>query len=141
MISKTLWEHLSDEGKRVVVINVPETYPPRKVNRVLISGFLCTDIRKGTYPPELGEQLKAEGYRIDVDAKKAREDKNHLLKDITLTFRKRTELFFRLMAREKWDYLHLHVMCTDRMFHFLWEEMENLFLLLKLVITPPLIFF
>jgi len=48
-----------------------------------------------------------------------------LLEDIELTFRKRTETFFRLMKEEKWDYLHLHVMCTDRLFHFLWEDMEN----------------
>jgi len=125
MTSKTLWGHLSDEGKRVIVMNVPETYPPKEVNGILIPGFLCTDITKGTYPTELGQRLKEDGYRIDVDAQQARTDKKALLKDIELTFQKRTETFFRLMKEEKWDYLHLHVMCTDRLFHFLWEEMEN----------------
>jgi len=125
MISKTLWEHLSDKGKRVVIMNVPETYPPRKVNGSLISGFLCTDITKGTHPLELGQRLKKDGYRIDVDAQQARTDKDALIKDIDITLKKRFETFFRLMKEEKWDYLHLHVMCTDRLFHFLWEEMEN----------------
>ena len=125
MISKTLWEHLGDHGKRVIVMNVPETYPPRKVNGILVSGFLCTDITKGTHPPELGQRLKLDGYRIDVDAQQARKDKEALIKDIHLTLEKRFETFFRLMKEEKWDYLHLHIMCTDRLFHFLWEEMEQ----------------
>ena len=125
MVSKTLWEHLGDHGKRVIVMNVPETYPPRKVNGILVSGFLCTDVTKGTYPPELGQRLKLDGYRIDVDAQQARKDKDALINDIDVTFKKRTETFFRFMKEEPWDYLHLHVMCTDRLFHFLWEEMET----------------
>ena len=36
---QTLWEILSAQGYRVAVLNVPMTYPPQKVNGVLISDF------------------------------------------------------------------------------------------------------
>ncbi|MCX5896559.1 MAG: alkaline phosphatase family protein [Proteobacteria bacterium] len=36
---KAFWEYLSEAGKRVVVLNVPVTYPPVPVNGVMISDF------------------------------------------------------------------------------------------------------
>jgi predicted AlkP superfamily phosphohydrolase/phosphomutase len=36
---ETLWQILSSHGKRVGVMNVPVTYPPKKVNGFLISGL------------------------------------------------------------------------------------------------------
>jgi len=35
----SIWKLLSDAGKKVIVLNVPMTYPPEEVNGVLISGF------------------------------------------------------------------------------------------------------
>lgn len=125
MKAETLWQFLSRHGKRVVVMNVPLTYPPKEVNGILISGFLATDLAKATYPPKLAEFLKEMGYRIDVDSQVARKSKERLLEDVNRTFKKRVEVMFHFLEKEKWDYLHTHIMCTDRLFHFLWREMEK----------------
>src|SRR5262245_33191811 len=47
-----LWEILGGRGKQVVVLGVPQTYPPRAVNGVLVGGFLTpsTDTNY-THPP------------------------------------------------------------------------------------------
>ena len=37
---KSIWKIISENGKRVCVINVPMTYPPEKVNGYLVSGIL-----------------------------------------------------------------------------------------------------
>ena len=37
--SETLWKCLSDVGKKVIVINVPLTYPPEEINGYLMSGM------------------------------------------------------------------------------------------------------
>jgi predicted AlkP superfamily phosphohydrolase/phosphomutase len=37
--AKTLWQILSEKGKRVVVLNLPYTYPPTAVNGVMVSGW------------------------------------------------------------------------------------------------------
>jgi predicted AlkP superfamily phosphohydrolase/phosphomutase len=125
MRSETLWEILSRNGKRVVVMNVPVTYPPRQVNGILVCGFLGPKLEKGTYPPQVGEQLKSMGYRLDVDPWQAREDKDKFLEDLYYTLDKREEAMNHFMETEDWDFFMLQIMETDRLHHFLWEEMET----------------
>lgn len=121
----TIWHKLSEEGRRVIVINVPLTYPPERVNGILVSGFLCTDIDRCSYPSKYNDLLKSKGYIIDPDAWLARESKEKFMGQITLALQKRFEVAFELMNREKWDFFQLHVMETDRLFHFFWLDLEN----------------
>jgi len=125
MQSETLWEILSRHGKRVVVINVPVTYPPRKVNGILVAGFLSPNLEKATYPPSVAQELKEMGYIIDVDPWRARESKDQLLEDLDWALEKRAEAMFRFMDGEPWDFLICQIMETDRLHHFLWEQMEE----------------
>ncbi|MFX1412041.1 MAG: alkaline phosphatase family protein, partial [Promethearchaeota archaeon] len=123
MKCETLWEILSRAGKRVVVMNVPVTFPPRPVNGILIGGFLSPNVDKAVYPPAVAERLKTWGYRLDIDPWTARRDKDKLLEDFRLTLARRAEAMFHLMNEEEWDFFQCHVMETDRLHHFLWEEM------------------
>lgn len=125
MRSETLWEILSRHGKRVVVMNVPVTYPPRRVNGILVAGFLSPRLEKATYPASVGEQLKSMGYRLDVDPWQARENKDKFLEDLYYTLDKRQEAMFHFMETEEWDFFMLQIMETDRLHHFLWEHMEK----------------
>jgi predicted AlkP superfamily phosphohydrolase/phosphomutase len=125
MQSETLWEILSRHGRRVVVMNVPVTYPPREVNGILVGCFLSPKLEKATYPPYVGEQLKSMGYRLDVDPWQAREDRDKFLEDLYYTLEKREEAMNYFMEREEWDFFMLQIMETDRLHHFLWEEMEQ----------------
>jgi len=125
MASPPLWELMSREGRRTAVINVPMTYPPRPVNGLLVGCFLATDVLKAAYPKELGAELQAWGYRIDADANLGRKDKEAFFEDLHLTLEKRWEAARRLYERETWDFFQLHVMETDRINHFLWEQYET----------------
>ena len=125
MTGKTLWEILSQAGKRVVVINVPVTFPPREVNGILISGFLCPNIDKIAYPNEQASVLREMGYRIDVDAWQARKSLDRFLEDLHQTLDKRIEAMFHFMEREEWDFFQIHIMETDRINHFLWGLWEE----------------
>ncbi len=123
--AETIWHKLSSEGKRVIVINVPLTYPPEEVNGILVSGFLCTDIDKSSYPETFNNFLKSKGYIIDPDAWLARESKKKFMKQLQKAMVKRFEITFELIDKEMWDYFQLHVMETDRLFHFFWDDLEN----------------
>ena len=122
---RTLWEYLSSAGKRVVVINVPVTYPPRNVNGVLIAGFLATKIDKCVFPETYAGKLHEWNYRIDVDAWLGRKDKDKFMQDLYLTLERRVYTGLQLMKSEDWDYYHLHIMESDRICHFLWEQWET----------------
>ncbi len=123
--AKTLWSILSEHNKRVFVMNVPMTYPPQKVNGIMICGFLGSDITKGTYPSEIGTLLKAKGYRIDSDVELAKRDLDGFVKDLKEVLEKRIDVMWEYFEREKWDFFMTHIMETDRLHHFTWELMET----------------
>ncbi len=125
MKSETLWEILSRHGKHVVVVNVPTSYPPRKVNGILVSGFEAPSIDKATYPAEVGQKLKQMGYRIDIDPWQARQSRAKFVEDLYLTFAKRQEAVLHFMDTEPWDFFIAHIMDTDRMHHFMWKQWDE----------------
>jgi len=122
---RTLWEYLSAAGKRSIVINVPVTYPPRNINGVLISCFLATKVEKCVFPESYVPKLQQWNYRIDVDSWLGRNDKEKFMKDLYLTLERRFYTGMQLLQSEDWDYFHLHIMESDRICHFLWEQWEN----------------
>ena len=124
MKAKTLWEVLSEAGKRVAVVNVPVTYPPRQVNGLMVCGFLSPSLEKAVYPPSYLPALQQLGYIVDADPWKARESKDLALQEVNRALDARIRTLFHLLEAEAWDYLHVHVMETDRLHHFLWQQME-----------------
>ena len=125
MKARTLWEVLGDAGKRVIVANVPVTYPPREVNGILVGGFLSPSLEKAVYPPSYLPTLKSIGYVVDADPWKMRESKEMALQEVNAALDARIRALFHFFDHEAWDYLHVHVMETDRLHHFLWQQMEE----------------
>jgi predicted AlkP superfamily phosphohydrolase/phosphomutase len=125
MKARTLWEMLSEAGKRVIVVNVPVTYPPRQVNGILVGCFLSPSLDKAVYPASYIPTLKSLGYIVDADPWKARESKELALQEVNTVLDARIRTLFYLFDHEQWDYLHVHIMETDRLHHFLWQQMEE----------------
>ena len=64
--SKTFWEIASENGKRVIIMNVPMTYPPEEINGIIISGYESPEEEIFTYPENLTEELIAKGYKTEA---------------------------------------------------------------------------
>lgn len=121
----SLWKELSQKGKKVIVINVPLTYPPEEVNGILVSDFLCTDINKVSYPTNFSSYLKSKDYIIDVDAWLVKKSKREFMDKLHEAMEKRFEIALELLDKEAWDFFQLHIMETDRLFHFFWYDLES----------------
>jgi predicted AlkP superfamily phosphohydrolase/phosphomutase len=121
----TLWDELSGQGKKAVVINMPATYPARQINGALISGFVAIDINKAVHPPNLVPTLNDMGYRIDVDTMKARQDHDFLFQELDATLEGRKKATDFLWGEIDWDVFIVVVTGTDRLMHFLWEAYED----------------
>lgn len=119
--TNVLWDVLGAAGQRSVVINQPSTYPAKKLDGVLIAGFVAVDLKRAVYPPELAARLEAVGYRIDVDAAKAREDMGAFVEDLFETLRVRERVILELFDEGGWDFFEAVVTGTDRLHHFLWN--------------------
>jgi predicted AlkP superfamily phosphohydrolase/phosphomutase len=124
MRAEPIWTTLSRAGKRVGVMNVPVTYPPREVNGLMVSCFLSPSLEKATYPRELSGRLQQMGYKIDADAAIARTSKSAFMQELLDVLAHRAQAMLTLMDEEPWDFFMSHIMETDRLHHFFWEYME-----------------
>ena len=119
--SPTIYELTSESNLNAISVNIPLTYPPRHIKGIMVSGFLCTDIKKGTYPPDFSEYLLRMGYIIDVDPSLAYTDKDKFLKMIYQALERRIDLLDYLLE-EEWNLLVFHIMETDRIQHFFGKD-------------------
>lgn len=130
----TLWEVLGDAGKRVGVINVPVTYPPREVNGFLISCFLTPpSAQTFTFPPELKEQIP--DYKICLEYNKLyffsnkgsidiEEQKRKLYEEQLDVSERRTSTAIKLLNSGSPDFFIIVYKGTDDIQHFFWDRPE-----------------
>jgi len=121
----TLWERLGRLGKKSLVVNVPQTYPAREINGVLISGFVAPELEKAVWPRTLLAELKDLEYTIDVDAWKAREDLSAFVADLFGVLETRIKTLEYLWEKESWDLIMAVITGTDRLQHYLWHILED----------------
>jgi predicted AlkP superfamily phosphohydrolase/phosphomutase len=116
----TLWDRLGERQKRCIILNQPSTYPARKVNGALVSGFVAIDFEKAVWPASHIAPLKKMGYQVDIDTLKSRQDAEFFWKDLqrTLDGRKRALDYF---WAQDWDYFELVITGTDRLHHYHWS--------------------
>ncbi len=121
-----VWDILSRHGKRVCLLNVPQTYPVSPVNGIMISSFLTPSTDSPyTYPPDLKSEVErvADGYMIDCENFRT-EDKKWLLDQIYEMTDKRFRVAKWLLQRERWDFFMLVEMGTDRIQHGFWKFID-----------------
>jgi predicted AlkP superfamily phosphohydrolase/phosphomutase len=119
MSAPTFWDKLGKEGKRAIIINQPSTYPARRMNGVLVSGFVAIDIARAVYPPTQRAALERLGYRIDIDTLRSRDDHEFLWQELEKTIGAR-EKAWEYFWEEPWDFFEFVVTGTDRLHHYLW---------------------
>ncbi|MGD2246630.1 MAG: alkaline phosphatase family protein [Candidatus Aminicenantes bacterium] len=120
----TFWDKLGKLNKKCIIINQPSTYPARKINGILISGFVAIELSKAVYPLNIKASLERMGYRIDIDTMKSREDSEFLWQELSSTLEARLNAL-EFFIKEDWDYFEFVVTGTDRLHHFLWDVYKD----------------
>ncbi len=120
----TFWSSLGEHKKNCIIINQPSTYPARKINGMLISGFVAIELAKAVYPSSLKQRLDDMNYRIDIDTFRSRENHAFMWKDLHRTLEGREKAYLSFW-KEDWDYFEFVITGTDRLQHFLWNAYEN----------------
>ncbi len=124
--SDTVWDLLSKANKRSIVVNVPMSYPPRKINGVLVSGMLAPSVKSDfTYPSELKHKLIRMGYEIELDSDNLYpllfKDKIALFERFLEIEEKRIEASLYLLENYGWDFFMLVLTAPDRIAHYFWR--------------------
>ena len=121
----TFLRELSLSGLQVVSVGIPMTYPPDPVAGTTIGGFLSPSLQEAVHPAALLPVLEAVGYKIDLDVAGAQYDRDRLRAESIESLRAREQALLHLLA-QPWDVFVCHVLETDRVHHFFWEEVEGL---------------
>jgi len=124
---KLLWEILSEAGYSVGVLNVPITYPPRKVNGYMIPGLLSPDQGKTVYPPDLLKPYEAElgKYRLTPNVQYKAGNEAEFIADLHDLIDTQLRYALRLMQDQPTDVVMLHFLATDNGSHTLWRFMDK----------------
>ncbi len=125
--AKPLWTVVSEFDKRVIVINVPITYPPDPVNGIMISGLGAPSKNANfVYPASFkGEIFKnIPSYDIDFDEELFRltGNKKQLLNKIITVMEAREHLVHWLLQREQWVLFIIIFRAPDVIQHFFWNK-------------------
>jgi predicted AlkP superfamily phosphohydrolase/phosphomutase len=124
---KLLWEILSEAGYSVGVLNVPITFPPRKVNGYMVPGLLSPDQGKTVYPPDLLKPYEAElgKYRLTPNVQYKAGNEDEFIADLHDLIDTQLRYALRLMKDHPTDVLMLHFLATDNGSHALWRFMDQ----------------
>lgn len=124
---KTLWEILSEAGRKVVVMNMPVTYPPKRVNGILISGLIAPmeSISKNfTYPESLGQILIKQGYKVEPDPLMY-QSIDAYTEEVFNAMKARAKLALALYCQHKPNFFIVVFVSADRLQHYLWKYMDE----------------
>ncbi len=120
------WDILSRAGKKIVLLGVPQTYPPTPVNGCVVSGFLAPSTESNyTYPVPLKDEIEevSNGYIIDVENFRTN-DKEALLGRIYEKTEKLFTVAKHLIKNKPWDFFMLVEMGIDRIHHGFWSYID-----------------
>jgi len=116
---ESLWKILSEYKKKVIVFNVPMTYPVEEVNGIMIGGFpIPKGVENYTWPKKLREELKQKNWDFSDIATQSysKTELDNFLKEIYERLEERTKATFFLMEKP-WDFFMVHFMETDKASH------------------------
>ena len=122
-----LWDILGRAGKHVIVLGVPQTYPPPAVNGELVSCFLTPNPRTSTYtyPAALKQEIEdlAGDYQVDVDDYRT-EDRDRIMQQAYDMTEQHFAVAQHLLSTRPWDFFMMVEIGLDRMHHAFWRYLD-----------------
>ena len=122
-----VWSLLSAQNKKVIVIGVPQTYPPSPINGCMITGFLTPDTSHNyTYPEELRREVEyiTGGYKLDVENFRT-DDKAPVISSVYEMTGKRFKLAKNFVQNKEWDFFMMVEIGPDRLHHAFWRYYDT----------------
>ncbi|MFW6104573.1 MAG: alkaline phosphatase family protein [Candidatus Bipolaricaulota bacterium] len=127
--TKTIWNQISSNGGRIGLVSVPVTYPPEKVNGVIIPGFLTpSSAPDSTYPNNLSSELyeRVPDFKYTLEPLVMSDNPKHWVSGLKKAVRDRGSaaryLYKNYFNETSKEVFMTHFIETDRVQHFLWND-------------------
>jgi len=121
-----VWDVLNQHGYRCITVGIPQTFPPRISNGIMISGFMTPSPEFDyTFPEEYKTKISniTDDYKLDVTNFRTM-DKDSLILEVADMTRNRFSLIRHMIKHEEWDFLMMVEIGLDRMHHVFWEHLD-----------------
>ena len=122
-----MWDFLNN--KKSIVLNVPLTFPPEKINGIMISGMPTPeDDHKYCYPKEIYYELKkefGENIRIQPEIHYPKYTGERFIEDQKRCWRNNEKIFWYLKEKKDWDLLICVFHVFDELCHELWKYINE----------------
>jgi predicted AlkP superfamily phosphohydrolase/phosphomutase len=128
--SRTIWELFGNTGKKVIVLNMPMTYPPRPLDGLMISGLDTPDVHSEfTYPKSLKEEIfsKFPQYKINLQLGGYLQNdrrRRKALRMILENIETRYKVAEYLMDNYPWELFIVKFNNPDIVQHHFWKYMD-----------------
>ena len=129
-MTDTLWAILSRHDLKQIIINEPVTYPPEKVNGIMLTGF-STPLQSENfaYPPPIKDEISKAGleyqtylpFRFEEIIAENKHKGFELINEFANKIFKVTKY---LGTNYEWDLLSVIFTSTDRLQHFYYTDMQ-----------------
>lgn len=119
--AKCIWELLND--KKMIVLNIPQTYPPDAVNGIMVSGMGTPTLKSNfVHPKSIKQWFLKSGYELEVgisDVPKETYIKKMIDRDLKIL-----DITSNLINNKEWDLSICVLTGSDRLQHFFWHYMD-----------------
>ncbi len=126
--SRKLWDYLSEYDVKTAIINVPITYPPEKVNGLMISGRnIPNDRVEGVYPPEKQDEIKKQfpiGEEWGKEVTQGTVNSGKFLEMQTKFSKKRINFLGKIL--DNYEFIFFWILGTDKLQHHYWNRKKLL---------------
>lgn len=132
--TKPFWSYLSDAGKKVCIIDIPQTYPIKNLNGIQITGWGAEypGWKRSSWPPPLinemvsrfGPHPLANAYRLSIKPQSL-SDYKVLYRNLLTGAEKKGAMSLELLKREPWDFFLTIFPETHWATHLLWHIQDK----------------
>lgn len=113
------------EGRKVIGFNIPTSYPPEKVNGIIVGGMLSpSNSSKYTYPESIAGELDkvTGGYMIGANYDmKSSDPMGDYCRKLNAQIDNRTAALKHLLTKHEWDICSAVYTVSDRVSHAFWK--------------------
>ncbi|MEO0273350.1 MAG: alkaline phosphatase family protein [candidate division WOR-3 bacterium] len=128
IMAPTMFDLISQSGKRLSIVNVPYTFPPRPINGIVVGGpFVSTVNRELVYPREFFDTLikLIPDYFVIADYDASTPNPlGDFANKLLLEIQQRETLSLSLLKSESWDLFMVVSMAADEAQHSFWKMMQ-----------------
>lgn len=126
---RTMWELLSDAGRRVFTYNVPMTYPVRPLNGAVVAGLGVPTVEaEFTYPPGLYDEIVGQVGEYILHPNPGQPDTDREIDSFLERLYRVTDIHNETLdyirGKEDWDSWMAVISGTDAIQHVAWRFLD-----------------